>query len=217
MPDIVLALETPRATGSRPSRRLRSEGKVPATVYGLFSEVISASVNYSDLRSALSTEAGSNAVLRLQYGGGDHLALVREMQRHPIRGDVLHVDFLRVDPDVAVQVEVPVRLTGRASAVEEMNGIVDQDLFEVSVLSVPRSIPNELTVDISELTVGSSITVADMEFPDGVTCLAAPRTSVVSGIITRSALMDVEEETEEGEGEGEAEDVEGDEDSAEND
>lgn len=213
MSEFVLPLEVDRALGSRPSRRLRREGKVPATVYGLFEEVVSVSVNYSDLRSALSTEAGSNAVLRLQYGEGDHLALIKEMQRHPIRGDVIHVDFLRVAPDVEVQVEVPVRLVGRAEAVEEVNGIVDQDLFDLRVLAKPRSIPNELVVDISDLAVGSSISVADMEFPDGVTCLLDDRTSVVSGIITRSALMDVDKEAEGAE--IEAEDAEGEEERAE--
>ncbi len=213
MPEFVLPLEVDRVLGSRPSRRLRREGKVPATVYGLHEEVLSVSVNYSDLRSALSTEAGSNAVLLLQYGEGDHLALVKEMQRHPIRGDVIHVDFLRVSPDVEVQVDVPVRLVGRAEAVEEVNGIVDQDLFELRVLAKPRSIPNELTVDISDLAVGSSVAVADMELPDGVTCLLDGRTSVVSGIITRSALMDVDKEAEEAE--SEAEDAEGEEERAE--
>ena len=213
MSEFVLPLEVDRALGSRPSRRLRREGKVPATVYGLFEEVVSVSVNYSDLRSALSTEAGSNAVLRLQYGEGDHLALIKEMQRHPIRGDVIHVDFLRVAPDVEVQVDVPVRLVGRAEAVEEVNGIVDQDLFELRVLAKPRSIPNDLRVDISDLAVGSSISVADMEFPDGVTCLLDGRTSVVSGIITRSALMDVDKEA--GEAEFEAEESEGEEERAE--
>lgn len=213
MPEFVLPLEVDRALGSRPSRRLRREGKVPATVYGLHEEVLSVSVSYSDLRSALSTEAGSNAVLLLQYGEGDHLALVKEMQRHPIRGDVIHVDFLRVSPDVEVQVDVPVRLVGRAEAVEEVNGIVDQDLFELRVMAKPRSIPNELTVDISDLSVGSSVSVADIEFPDGVTCLLDGRTSVVSGIITRSALMDVDQAGEEAE--SEAEDAEGEEERAE--
>lgn len=213
MPEFVLPLEVDRALGSRPSRRLRREGKVPATVYGLHEEVLSVSVSYSDLRSALSTEAGSNAVLLLQYGEGDHLALVKEMQRHPIRGDVIHVDFLRVSPDVEVQVDVPVRLVGRAEAVEEVNGIVDQDLFELRVLAKPRSIPNELTVDISDLSVGSSVSVADVEFPEGVTCLLDGRTSVVSGIITRSALMDVDQAGEEAE--SEAEDAEGEEERAE--
>lgn len=213
MSEFVLPLEVDRALGSRPSRRLRREGKVPATVYGLFEEVLSVSVNYSDLRSALSTEAGSNAVLLLQYGEGDHLALIKEMQRHPIRGDVIHVDFLRVSPDVEVQVDVPVRLVGRAEAVEEVNGIVDQDLFTLRVLAKPRSIPNELTVDISDLAVGSSVSVADLELPDGVTCLLDGRTSVVSGIITRSALMDVDQEDEEAEGEDE--EAEGEEEPAE--
>ncbi len=192
MPENVLPLEVGRRLGSGPSRRLRREGKVPATVYGLESDPVSVAVEYGALRGALSTEAGTNAVLHLQILGEDHLALVKEMQRHPLRRDVIHVDFLKVDPNVEVHVNVPIRLEGRAAAVEEMNGIVDQDVFELAVSAIPGSIPNNLTVDISSLTVGSSITVSDLTFPEGVECLEEASTTVVSGIITRSALMDAE-------------------------
>ncbi len=188
MQEVVLPLELGRATGSAPSRRLRLQGKVPATVYGLGKEAVTASVDYRELRGVLSTVAGLNVVLSLDIGGQHEMALVKEMQRNPLRGDVTHVDFLRVEPDSDVAVEVPIHLTGEAVAVIEINGIVERTLNTLRVLAKPRSIPNELVLDVSELTVGDTLTVADVDLPPGVTALVDGSAPVVSGIITRSAL-----------------------------
>jgi len=206
MQEVVLPLELGRATGSGPSRRLRLQGKVPATLYGLGKEAVTASVDYRGLRGALSTEAGLNVVLNLDVAGQHEMALVKEMQRHPLRGDVTHVDFLRVEPDSDVAVEVPIHLTGQATALLEINGIVERSLDTLRVLAKPRSIPNELVLDVSELTVGDTLTVADLELPPGVTSLVDESAPVVSGIITRSALeAAAEAEAAEAEAEAEAE------------
>ncbi len=204
MQEVVLPLELGRATGSAPSRRLRLQGKVPATVYGLGKEAVTASVDYRELRGALSTVAGLNVVLSLDLGGQHEMALVKEMQRNPLRGDVTHVDFLRVEPDSDVAVEVPIRLTGEAAAVIEINGIVERTQDTLRVLAKPRSIPNELVLDVTELTVGDTLTVADIDLPAGVTSLVDESAPVVSGIITRSALEAAAEAEAEEEGEGEA-------------
>ena len=188
MQEVVLPLELGRATGSASSRRLRLQGKVPATLYGLGKEAVTASVDYRELRGALSTVAGLNVVLSLDVSGRHEMALVKEMQRNPLRGDVTHVDFLRVEPDSDVAVEVPIHLTGEAAAVIEINGIVERTLNTLRVLAKPRSIPNELVLDVSELTVGDTLTVADLDLPPGVTALVDESAPVVSGIITRSAL-----------------------------
>lgn len=213
MQEVVLPLELGRAIGSASSRRLRAQGKVPATVYGLGHEAVNVSVDYRELRGVLSTDAGLNVVLHLEVGEERHLALVRELQRHPVRGDVAHVDFLRVDPDADVAVDVPIRLTGEADAVMEMNGIVDQTLSTLRVLAKPHSIPNDLTLDVTDLTVGMSLTVADLELPDGVTSVVDESMSVVSGIITRHALADATDGAdEEGDEDAEGDGAEGDED-----
>lgn len=197
MQEVVLPLELGRATGSAPSRRLRALGKVPATVYGLGHDALNVSVGYRQLRGALSTEAGLNVVLNLEFGEERHLALIKELQRHPLRGDVTHVDFLRVDPDADVAVDVPIHLVGTATAVLEMNGIVDQSIGALRVLAKPHSIPNELVLDVSDLTVGMSLTVSDIDLPQGVVSLVEATMSVVSGIITRRALEEATEEADE--------------------
>lgn len=212
MQEVTLPLELGRATGSAVSRRLRQQGKVPAVVYGLGGGSVSVTVDYRRLRGALSTEAGLNVVLNLEIGEERQLALVKELQRHPLRGDVTHVDFVRVDPDSDVAVDVPIRLVGEATAVLDMNGIVDQSLAALRVLAKPRSIPNSLALDVTDLTVGTALTVADIELPAGVESLVAPTAPVVSGIITRMAL----EEATADEADEEA-DADGDDDAAEGD
>ena len=205
MQEVTLPLELGRATGSAPSRRLRQRGKVPAVVYGLSGDSVSVTVDYRRLRGALSTEAGLNVVLNLEIGEQRQLALVKELQRHPLRGDVTHVDFVRVDPDSDVAVDVPIRLVGEATAVLEMNGIVDQSLIALRVLAKPRSIPNSLVLDVTDLTVGTAMVVADIELPAGVESLVAPTAPVVSGIITRMALEEAtaDEADEEADADGE--------------
>ena len=214
MQELTLSLELGRATGSAPSRRLRQQGKVPAVVYGLGHDAVSVTVDYRELRGVLSTEAGLNVVLNLEFGDERQLALGKELQRNPLRGDVTHVDFVRVDPDTDVAVDVPIRLTGEATAVLEMNGIVDQSLAALRVLAKPRSIPNSLVLDVTDLTVGTALTVADIELPAGVESLVADTAPVVSGIITRMALEEAtsEEDEEETDAEGDeaAEDDAGD-------
>src|SRR5437773_2579222 len=124
MAEITLAASTGRPTGSRASGRLRAQGKVPGTVYGLGGDTVSVSVDWRDLRHVLTTEAGLNAVIDLSVDGRDtELAIVKELQRHPIRRNVLHVDLLRVSRDIAIEVDVPINLVGEAKEVTNNDGI----------------------------------------------------------------------------------------------
>ena len=96
MSEIVLSAETTRVTGTRSSRRLRRGGRVPAVVYGLSQDPISIDVAWTDLRLALTTDAGVNAVIHLELSGEKQMSIVKDIQRHPVRRDVTHVDFLRI-------------------------------------------------------------------------------------------------------------------------
>jgi large subunit ribosomal protein L25 len=169
MAEITLPAHTGRPTGSRPSNRLRAEGKVPATVYGLGGDSVTVAVDWRDLRHALTTEAGMNALINLEIDGqASELTIVKELQRHPIKRSVLHIDFLRVSRDVAIEVEVPIVLVGEAEQVTRDGGTVDQALFHLTISAKPGSIPNELSVDISGLTIGDAVRVSDLVLPDGV-------------------------------------------------
>lgn len=182
MAEIKLHATTGRALGNGPSRRLRAEGKVPAVVYGLDGEPVPVTVDWRPLRAALITEAGLNVLIDLEIDGNVDLTIIKEIQRHPIRGDVLHVDFLRVSADAAIVVEVPIVLEGEAKLVTNEGGTVDQSLFHLTVSAKPADIPNELVVDVSELAIGDAIRVADLKLPAGVATEIDPEETVVSGL-----------------------------------
>ena len=188
MSEIVLSADTDRVTGTRSSRRLRRASRIPGVVYGLSQDPVSIDVAWADLREALTTDAGVNAVIHLEIGGEKQMSIVKEIQRHPVGRDVTHVDFLRIDPDQDVTVDVPLVMVGDAKAVTDADGMVDQNLFSLTVNAAPDSIPNELEVDISDLTVGDSLRVADIALPAGVTTDVDPEETVAVGMITRSTL-----------------------------
>ena len=194
MDEIVLTASTDRATGTRTSRRIRRDGRVPGVLYGLGAESVTIAVDWSDLRLALTTEAGVNVIIQLEVEGERHMSIIKDLQRHPVRRDVIHIDFLRIDPTRDVTVGVPIVMVGEARELIAADGMVDQNLFVLSVNAPPDRIPNELEVDISDLTVGDSIRVGDLALPVGVSTDVDPEDSVAVGTITRSTLEAIAEE-----------------------
>ncbi len=168
MAEIILHATPRPPQGTRPVRRLRAEGKVPGVVYGLGGDPIPLAVDWRDLRAALVTGQGLNAVIHLDIAGETTPTLVKEIQRHKVRRDVLHVDFIRVDLSKPVEVEVPVHLEGEADAVTRENGVVDQVLTSLLINAKPDDIPAALTIDISSLEIGHALRVGDLVLPAGV-------------------------------------------------
>ncbi|MEC7152999.1 MAG: 50S ribosomal protein L25 [Actinomycetota bacterium] len=203
MADLVLNTEEKTTIGSRSSRRLRRDGKVPGVLYGLGQDPEIFSVDYGDLRGALNTDAGLNALIQLSVNGTNQLSILKTLQRHPVKDEVIHVDFVRVDPNQELAVEVPIVLEGVAKKVTDQNGMVDQTMFSLSVLSLPDSIPNELTADVSELEINDAIRVSDVVLPEGVRTEVDPEEAIAVGTVTRSTMESMAAE--------EAAEVEGDE------
>jgi large subunit ribosomal protein L25 len=203
MPDVTLTAEPRTEHGSGPAGRLRRTGKVPAVVYGLEAEPQSVAVVGRELERILHGAGGANTLITLQLGSdADALALVRQIQRNPTRGDLVHVDFVRVRRDVAVSAEVPLHAEGDPPGVRE-GGLLEQLLFNVTVEAMPGNIPNSLTVDVSGLALGDQLHVSDIPVPTGVTLQHEDDELIVQITIPRG--MDEEEagEGEEGEeGEG---------------
>ena len=203
MADLVLNTEEKTTIGSRSSRRLRRDGKVPGVLYGLGQDPEIFSVDYGELRGALTTDAGLNALIQLSINGTNQLTILKTLQRHPVKDEVIHVDFVRVDPKQELAVEVPIVLEGVAKKVTDQNGMVDQTMFSLSVLSLPDSIPNELTADVSELEINDAIRVSDVVLPEGVRTEVDPEEAIAVGTVTRSTMESMAAE--------EAAEVEGDE------
>src|SRR5262245_49396581 len=201
--DITLVAELGRSTGTSASRRLRATGKVPAVLYGRGAEPQAITVDWRDLRLALTTEKGLNALINLTVNGSTTPAIVKEMQRHPVRRDVLHIDFLAVDVDKPIATDVPIVMEGEATLVYREQGVVDQVMNAIIVHAKPDRIPGHLSIDISALEIGHTITVADLVLPEGVTIDADPEEPVVIAQLTSLALAEEEEVAEGEEGEGE--------------
>jgi large subunit ribosomal protein L25 len=194
MSEVTLAAEIGRTTGTRPSRRLRAEGRVPGVVYGGGKEAETITFRRADLRHALNTEAGRNALVRLEFEGQSFLTLVREIQRHPVRRDVTHVDFLKVDETKPVELDIPVVLVGEAKQVTVMGGMTEQRVNSVRVRVRPDSIPNAIEVDISEMRLDRSILVKDLQMPEGAVSLSKPQQAVVTAELTRAAVTSKNED-----------------------
>jgi large subunit ribosomal protein L25 len=200
MSETVLVAETGRATGSAAARRLRHEDRIPGVVYGLGMDPISVSVARRDLRVALSGPSGNNTILDLTVDGTVYPAIVKDMQRHPVRRTVQHVDFIQIDLSHEITVSVPVRMEGEAKDVLNNGGLVDLRRGDLEVTTTPRNIPEEIVVDISDMTMDSTITIGDVEAPAGCVIEGEPDWVVVTVLTMRAA--EEEEAAEEAEGEG---------------
>jgi large subunit ribosomal protein L25 len=182
-----LVATTGRTTGTSSSRRLRAEGQIPAVLYGRGMSPVSVTVDRRDLRLALSGPAGSNTVLDLQVDGTSYPAVIKEMQRHPIRRTVNHIDFFQVNMNEEITVSVSIRLEGEAKAVQAEGGLVDPAVDSVDVLTTPNNKPNEFVFDISDLKPGDVIRLADLPLPAGVTATGDPEMPIVTVIMGRNS------------------------------
>jgi large subunit ribosomal protein L25 len=195
MTDATLTASIRTERGSGPAGRLRRDGQVPAVVYGLGTDTLAVTVSARELDHILHSDTGANSLITLQVDGGDVLALARQIQRHPTRGILQHVDFIRVSRDRAVDAEVPIVIVGEAPGTKA-GGKLEQQLFTVSVSALPDRIPTAIEVSIAGLALGDQIKVADIACPDGVT-IALPADALVVQVAVPRGLTG----TDEGEGE----------------
>ena len=206
MSEYQLAAEPRTDTGKGAARRVRASGRVPAVLYGHGIKPEPLSVDARDFTQALRS-GGANTLLQLQFGSDRHLALAREIQRHPVRGTYIHVDFLVVRRGEKVTVSVPVHLVGDAPGVVQ-GGILDQDLHQLSVEAEVTAVPESIEGDVSGLQIGDVLRVSELKVPSGATILDDLEASVVSVIAPTVERVEAEVEAAEGEaaaGEGAAE------------
>jgi large subunit ribosomal protein L25 len=196
-------------SGSRAARRLRREGSIPGIVYGGGEDPVAFQVDARTLRLALQ-HAG--AVLELEIdGGGGSPVVVKDLVRHPVNGETVHLDLLRVRLDQAIQATVVLELIGGDdSPGAKEGGVLEQVTRELTVEALPNDIPDSLEHDVSEMVIGDTLTLSSVSAPEGVTLVDDPETVVA--ILSAPRLQieeepEIEEETEVvGEGETPAED-----------
>jgi len=189
-----LSLSARGPEGSRSARRLRRSGSVPGVIYGGGDEPAHFSVDARTLRNTL---AHSGAILEVSLDGGQGApVLVKDVQRHPVRGDVMHVDFLRVRMDEAIQTTVVVELTGGDEAPGVVQGgVLAQETREVHIAALPGDIPDAITHDVSGMEINETLLLSAIAAPRGVTFLDDPEEIVVASI-TPPTLEPVEDEIE---------------------
>jgi large subunit ribosomal protein L25 len=192
-----LSVEPREPSGSRAARRLRRTGKVPGTVYGGGEEPVSFAVDSRLLRQTL---AHAGAVIDLSVDGNTTPVVLKELVRHPVTGETVHIDLLRVRLDQAIQTTVGVELTGveDAPGVKE-GGVLEQVTREVTIEALPTDIPDSIAHDVSQAQIGDTITLSALSTPSGVRLIDDPETTLATLTPPRLQTEDeveIEEETE---------------------
>lgn len=152
-------------SGKKSAHDIRSKGEVPGILYGHKEEPISLSIPEHDIWTILHHATSEHLILRLDVDGTDEkdiLTLVRDVQHHPVTGDILHIDFQRISMHEKIKVGVPVQLVGIARGVKEFGGILDHGVREVMVKCMPEEIPESLPIDVSDMEIGNSIHLSDI-------------------------------------------------------
>jgi len=186
--EVSIAVALRAEFGKSANRKLRALGRVPAVVYSSKSEPVSMSVDPVLLERKISdSHAGINTLFDLE--GESQVAgrtvMVKELQRDPVRGTVLHADFHEIDLTQRLHVSVPIHLEGEAPGVS-MGGVIEHTLREIELSCMPGAIPDEVKADINSLDVGDTLHISDLPLPEGVEPLTDESLSVVSVILPRA-------------------------------
>lgn len=177
---------------SSATKKIRQAGQIPAVVYGKDKDSTSVSVDSMELIRTV-REEGVNAIISLDIENGQTVdVMLHDYQMHPIKDEVMHADFYMIDMTEEMDVEVPLRLEGEAEGARE-GGILQQPLYELQVRAIPSAIPEEITVDVSKLDIGDTITIADLPVEDEYTFLDEEDTPIA---IVLPPEAEEEEETE---------------------
>lgn len=159
--------------GTAAVKKIRARDGVPAVIYGSHQDPQDLEVSRREIEGILAKAIGENLLVDLAIEGAkrSQLALIQDVQHHPVRGDILHVDFHAVQADETVTTEIPIEPTGEADGVKNGGGILEQMVRDLEVECLPKDLPEVITVDISALKIGEAIHVKDLPLPEGVTAL----------------------------------------------
>jgi large subunit ribosomal protein L25 len=199
--EIKLKARNRSETGKGAARKMRAQGEVPAVMYGHGIEPRSLAVKKDELQDVIHGEAGLNVLIDLQVVEGkekdSHLVMIKELQKHPFKERLLHVDFLKVARDEKVTMKVPVSIAGEEESLGlRAGGTLQHNLWEVEVECLPTEVPDHLFIDISGVNIGDHLSVSDLKPAPGVTVLAEPE-DVILTILAPRLIVEEEEEVEE--------------------
>jgi large subunit ribosomal protein L25 len=196
---LVIDAEKRLESGRSAARQLRRDGSIPAVLYGHGKDPEHLAISKLELDKALASVSGTS-IIKIKVGSKTSRALIQEIQRHPTRAQILHVDFLEVHKGEKITVRPPIRLVGSPEGVRNQGGVLDQIMRELEIKVLPKDLPDHIEVDVTELTVGDSIHVSDVAVPDAE-ILAEPGATICTVVPPRveaepevEALAEEEEE-----------------------
>lgn len=162
--EISLAADPRDTFGKGPARQMRRAGRIPATLYGAKQQALSLSLDPKDVQQILRSEAGHNTIFNLKVAGGETTAaMLVDWQKEPLRGRLLHVDLKRIALDQRIKVRIPVHTQGEAAGVKLQGGILEVVTREIEIECLPTEIPEHITVDVTELSIGQNLRVGDLK------------------------------------------------------
>lgn len=219
--DYQISAEPRTATGKSASRRFRREGKIPAVVYGAGKDNLSLLLDHHEIFHNLETEGFHSAIIKINIGKQVEQAILRDVQMHPVKPNVFHVDFQRVSATEKLHIAVPIHFIGEEDApgVKTEHGIMSHMINEVDVSCLPADLPEYLDIDVSGMNLGDSVHLSDIKVPEGVELTAllhegedqvvatvyAPQIDAEAEELEEAEAAAAEEAAEEGETEGEGE------------
>lgn len=165
-----LSAELRSDKGKGASRRLRRLGKVPGILYGAGEPPVQLSFNHNEVKNSLSHEAFYSHILKIKVGSEEHQAIIKDLQRHPAKPVVMHLDFLRVKDDIEIRVHVPLHFKNEKEAVgvKTQGGVVSHNMIEVEIACLPRYLPEFIEVDVLALEINHALHLSDLKLPEGV-------------------------------------------------
>src|SRR5260370_5284312 len=179
---VKLKAETRTNVGRSAVRKLRASGLIPAVIYGGKNEPQALQVAAREINAMMSHASGENVLVELEIEGkgSSRTALVQEVQHSPVGGEIRHVDFHAISMDQMIQAEVPLEAMGTAVRVKTFGGLLEESLRALTIECLPGDLPDRITVDVSQLNIGDSIHVRDIQFPPGVTPKVHPDLTALS-------------------------------------
>ena len=171
--DFTLNAELRSEQGKNANRRLRNTGKVPAIIYGGGEDPISISFDHDSLMHNLEQEAFYSHILTIDVAGKPQKAILRDLQRHPYKPTVLHMDLLRVREDTAINVHVPLHFINEdiCHGVKMEGGAISHNFVEIEISCLPKDLPEYIDVDVADLKLNEALHLSDIKVPDGVTII----------------------------------------------
>lgn len=200
--NVTVVAERRLTKGKGAAREMRRNGKLPAVIYGRGREPESLAISYPVFEKEIIALHGDikSTLFNIDIEGTKVTALIRELQRHPSRLNILHVDFYEIHAGEKITLAVPIHLVGAPEGVRSAGGVLDQILREIQILVLPKDIPEHVDVDTTELGVGHSLRVRDVSIPEAIV-LTDPDKTVCTVVPPRIEVEEVEEAVEEVEGE----------------